>query len=327
MPLHQAAGRGETGSKAREAIASHLRHCAQNTTSFFYIINCEKEHPFSLAQLFGLSTFELNSLLVAANLATIVPNSNQLKLQGKEWLLFIGKYELVNVEKIERTRVDILHCLTGVKGSACQYHLLRVGKRMPGISSRKFNDHKDPSTGILDPPPSFAGQSAWKRTLRRITRRARLDAIVNDVALFEEALHSVERPPKKAPALSPRRVHKVIPKKVSPEKCEVTSSSKRQKITHEDNECVSEDDDCPVKDRLLCEILGDNYDVSDNITSSRVDNILFKLTELKRDSPELTFKNQPNRNISYVRVPRTKSQQAFYATECKTLVPKGPQFG
>ena len=266
MPLHQAAGREETGDKAREAIASHLRHCAQNTTSFFYIIDCKEEYPFSLAQLFGLSTFELNSLLVAANLATLIPNSNQLKLQGKEWLLFIDKYELVNVEKIERTRVDILHGLTGVKDKSSRHHLLRVGKRIPGISSRKFNDHKDSSTGIVARPPSFAGLSAWKRTLRRITRRARLDAIVNNVALFEEALHSVERPPKKAPVLSPRRVHKVIHKRVSPEKCDLASSPKRQKITHEDNDCVSEDDDCPVKDRLLCDILGDNYDISGQST-------------------------------------------------------------
>ena len=81
---------------------AHLKHRALNSTSYFYLINDDPRHLFSLEYLCGLSALENRSLLVAANLAIINPTSNKLSIIGPAGDSVIIEYELNEYNDAEK---------------------------------------------------------------------------------------------------------------------------------------------------------------------------------------------------------------------------------
>ncbi len=53
-------------ARVRDAIAGHLKHCAESSTAYFYTINGDYRHPFSLANRCGaFSQSQWRSLVVS----------------------------------------------------------------------------------------------------------------------------------------------------------------------------------------------------------------------------------------------------------------------
>jgi hypothetical protein len=177
-------------SPAEGAFASHLHRVAESTTAYYYLIAGDPRYSFSLANLCGLSDLELRSLLVSINLATISPTTKNLIIIGSAWNNFIFRHILHHeniVEKIERMKVDAYQCYTGLKGKACRHHILHVGRKMDE-SPDKIQLQRHCLTKIMYDPPTFKGLRDCQRTLRRVTRRAQLDAIVKDTNLWVKAI-------------------------------------------------------------------------------------------------------------------------------------------
>ena len=65
------------------------------------------------------------------------------------------------------------------------------------------------------------------------------------------------------------------------------------------------------RDKTLCGILGDNYDLNDPDTAYRIDRILWKLVGLRKNGPELITKDSRNQDATFVGVPKNKSNKSF----------------
>ena len=61
------------------------------------------------------------------------------------------------------------------------------------------------------------------------------------------------------------------------------------------------------QDPVLCDILGDNYDLTNPTMSKRVDTILSKLVELRSDGLKLKYKESRGHDTVLGRVPNNKS--------------------
>ena len=64
---------------------------------------------------------------------------------------------------------------------------------------------------------------------------------------------------------------------------------------------------------VLCEILGENYDLADSETgqNQKADKILWRLVEFSKDDYEFTIKDGRNQDVSFVRVPKAGSDQSY----------------
>ena len=69
------------------------------------------------------------------------------------------------------------------KSKATVHHLLCVGKKSVN-SPYSISKQKDSVSKIMNAPPTSDGMLLWQRTLCCVTRRARLDTIVNTTGLF-----------------------------------------------------------------------------------------------------------------------------------------------
>ena len=71
--------------RVRAALAGHLRHCSSSSSAYFFTINGDYRHPFSLANRCGaIDHSQWCSLLVAANLANI-SDKKTVGIKTKEW--------------------------------------------------------------------------------------------------------------------------------------------------------------------------------------------------------------------------------------------------
>lgn len=171
--------------RTREALATHLRRCSENSSSYFFTINGDYRHPFSLANLCGaVDHKQWRALLVSADLASIYQkgiNKNKMKIKTDEWDKFIAddEYELNElVEIIRPTKFDAWLRYDGQTTSPkTEYHQLRIGNKLSN-SPKKIGDQIDKKTNLMKPPViSPRRLKSWQSSLRRNTQYDTLDSL------------------------------------------------------------------------------------------------------------------------------------------------------
>ena len=174
--------------------------------------------------------------------------------------------------KLQR-QLGVDHTRDKFKDTATAHHLLRIGRRLLILPTKKISQN-DPVLKITNAPPTVAGLSAWQRTLHRVMWCARLDAISNRMGLFEEALAYGTRPSTKAPPA-----------------CEITLQCGTQGTKEILSEAVKNNPALDFllifapRDRMPCKILGENYDPADPKTAQKIDEFLLKLVKLGKNGP------------------------------------------
>ena len=95
---------------SQEALAARLSYCVRHCNSYYLLIDGDTILPFSLANIYGFSTLELQSLLGVSDLTSINNGSNKLAITDTKWKTFIMLFGLNKdngVEKIPQTSLDV----------------------------------------------------------------------------------------------------------------------------------------------------------------------------------------------------------------------------
>ncbi|KAL7553941.1 hypothetical protein ACHAWF_017571 [Thalassiosira exigua] len=290
-------------STVREALAAHLRHDGETSPAFYYLISGDACHPFSVANRLGLTNFELRTTLVCAGLASINPTTGKLTVKGSFIDKFLDTFGLKAdgiAEYIERTKVDVQRCLTGNRTKTASHHVLRIGRKSDH-SPNSFNYQADQASGKMPAPPTFPGLSAWQRTLRRVTRRSRLEAIVDDETLFEEAIKDSER---SAATDVPRSSAKA-------------ASSAAESLESPPKKARVEPNPEPSRARtgkyelMLSQILGTDFNPQEDETKEDLQGLALQILGYYQKGSSVTLKDSRNHDVSYVHIKKASSDESF----------------
>ena len=279
--------------RTRTALALHLRSCS-NSQSYFYTINGDYRHPFSLANLCGVDNHQQwRALLVSADLAMVYESGrrkNKMKIKTDEWDNFITYHDLSGVvERVEPTGFDAWLRFNGKASSITQFHQLRIGNKS-STSPNKIGDQIDKSTMLMKPPMISARRlESWQNTLRNSTEFDTLDHLLSldDIGDKHPATDHADSSNNNK-TIDSRDDNTTVPSgdDESPKKRQRTlSSSETNTVSPDKNTSVSE---FPI----LTKLLGGIIDCNNKDTLGKVNEVALEIIQLLGNGTELTVRHQ-----------------------------------
>ena len=143
-----------TAETARDALAEYM-HVLLKADAFWYSIDSNHSHGFSLCSRFGMRQQDFEALLLAANLAKY-SDTFGFRSNKKEWSSFIDSYRFrldsLSELQVESKRIDVNAYIDGYKPS----HNKREHFTVIQIGMLSF-DPANPSTSSFEKQKNNAG--------------------------------------------------------------------------------------------------------------------------------------------------------------------------
>ena len=289
-----------------------------------------------------MSEVHYNGLLVAANLASVMPNA-KMKISHDQWESFLIEHGLAQdkvAEKIAATTIDLAAYVKETKLSTNrkdrhEYHILRVGDKTAS-SANKFSLQRNKKTYKMFHPIVVPSLRKMQRSLARMANRAILDAIIDNAALYKamtgddniplrkqhpKEVTPVQAPAPESPAASALSSRQAADDGISesplkrlkatpPAQCNTNPIEEPESIIPVTPPLAQrDDDDLP----LLRELLGadNSFNPTEPKTAKKIDDLLAEITKHKKNGFELNYKDSRHHDVSYVRVPKTSNDHSF----------------
>ena len=142
--------------------------------AFWFVINNDRTHRFSLCGLFGMGINDFDSTLVAAGLASIDVHG-KLKHEIGQWIEFVDGHHFCTMDRhskpqISTQQIPLQHYIDGTpvpkKTKTNFLHVIRIGHRQH-TTPNKFSLQKSNGKLIQTPPHSNL-RRAQQRTFARM---------------------------------------------------------------------------------------------------------------------------------------------------------------
>ena len=152
-----------TVARARAVFAEILTALAGGV-AFHYVINCDVTLGFSLCARLGMCQRDYETLLVAANFASIDING-VYKIKSKELEQYITGGDFIFMQdriKLDKKRCELAAHIEGRKQSDDRtlrgwYHTIRIG-RASNDTPASLLDQKDDNNKLIQTPPFLSRQ-------------------------------------------------------------------------------------------------------------------------------------------------------------------------
>lgn len=281
-------------------LADHLVYLS-SSSSFWFSLNSSYDHDFHLWKRLGMKPKDYESLLVSADLAHFHKRWG-FSIKMSKWNDFLEGFTTINCDgtfEVDQKKVDLNAFIKGESAkNRDKVYFIRIGI-LNASSPRKVEMQKDQHTyRMITIPPRLSGlrlqQSTFQRLIEPILWNYILD---NDDS--EEGKEVVEssRDEEDESVVSPEP-----PSSVAASMTPVTSAT-------------LVDNDTSTKYHHLSRALGDEngyFDPADPSVRKSMQGLLQEINHLLSTKYELNVRAlSSNKPISYVRVPRTKSDHAF----------------
>ena len=332
-----------TAETARDALAEYM-HVLLKADAFWYSIDSNHSHGFSLCSRFGMSQRDFEALLLAANLAKCSDKFG-FRSNLKEWKSFIDSYRFrldgLSKLQVESKRIDVYAHIDGYKPSPAKrerFNVIQIGMLSfdpANPSTSSFEKQKNKAGLQIVVPPPLKQIRQYQRTLGRTTARIILDTIIdydylyamdNRISCARSVLPVRPATPDAAPTVSPTEVLKANRIDAHDDTETEESPTKRIKINLcEDMDASLTPTQTPIpihmptvaeaKYPTLSQVFGGDFDPDDSEAQTKIDSLLSEIAALREHDYEISYKNEKEQVVSFVRVPRPGSPKAWNNTK------------
>jgi len=330
--------------QARDNIAEYVR-VLLHADAFWFTIDSSHGHGFSLCSRFGMSARDYEALLLAANLAKHSEKFG-FRAKPKEWESFLTGYRFTGRSngKLQTAskRIDLPAHIDGTqpnKKERVSFYVIQIGQLSADQSKpspKNFENQKNAAGKQILVPPLLKQIRQYQRTLGRKAARIILDTIIDNDYLYKmtssKVLNRSAAPMAKSklnPTVSPTQPtrEKSI---VSPSRSHTEQSPAKRLRTNPTSDqttspihAIPEQTATPVQARTVAQqkypslfkALGGSLDPEDPEAHKMIDSLLSEITELRVEDFELSFKDKRQQEVSYVKVPKPGSSNAWTNTK------------
>ena len=299
-----------------EALLDHIANFLKfisSTQSFWFSLDTSYNHGCHPASRFRLDPDEYEALLIVAGLASYTRFGFQIKASA--WRKFLGgrRFVIDNCAiEFEQKKIDLDAYINGTPPSRLQrrkLYVVRIGNKSEQ-SHNKIEEQIGRDGRLITPPP--------RMNLLRITQQS--FRIIVDQYLWQYTIDNDDGDENKDIGTASSRPQPDCtsgspPAASADEVANTPPANKKRKL----NEVLSLTDAMPDDNDVrqlyphLCRALGldDGFDPTDSSVRKSTVALLTEINHLLSTKYELVVRGYGNKNINYVRVPQTCSDDSL----------------